>query len=105
MGFDEGTPSGRWTEGSTETRRLRVALILVAAPRRKTASGSRPQPGRRERIKCRMTNGRHKWRGAPLLAGFAVLVGLLAGPALAPTPSAKPANCHAYKVDEKRSQK
>ena len=51
-----------------------------------------------------MTNGRHKWRWAPLLAGFAVLVGLLAGPALAQTPSAKPANCHAYKLDEKTNQ-
>lgn len=51
-----------------------------------------------------MTNGRHMRRWAPLLAGFAVLVGLLAGPALAQTQSARPANCHAYKLDEKTNQ-
>lgn len=51
-----------------------------------------------------MSNGSFTRRWAPLLAGFAVLVGLLAGPALAQTQSAKPANCHAYKLDEKTNQ-
>lgn len=51
-----------------------------------------------------MTNGSSTWHWAPRLAGLAVALGLLAGSALAQTQSSKPANCHAYKLDEKTNQ-
>jgi len=51
-----------------------------------------------------MTNGSLKRRWAPLAVGLAILLGALAGPLLAQTQAAKPANCHAYKLDEKTNQ-
>ena len=51
-----------------------------------------------------MTNGSFTWHWAPRLAGLAVALGLLAGSALAQTQSSKPANCYAYKLDEKTNQ-
>lgn len=51
-----------------------------------------------------MTNGSLKRRWAPLAVGLAILLGALVGPLLAQAQAAKPANCHAYKLDEKTNQ-
>lgn len=50
-----------------------------------------------------MKNGSFMRRSLPLVVGLAVL-GSLAPAAVAQTQGAKPANCHAYKLDEKTNQ-
>lgn len=51
-----------------------------------------------------MKNGSLTRRSLLLLVGVAMLGALLALPAAAQTPSAKPANCNAYKLDEQSNK-